>query len=172
MNKIELPYFPKFFDRYIHLVDVELFLAFEVYSPEKVFSKVVKLKSLKDRVYEEGKWTIKDILQHCIDTERVMAFRAMCFARNEQAVLPGFDENQYALNTTASTRTIDDLLEEYILLRQSTFTLFKSMNEKMLLNEGQANNTSIYPLALGYVVIGHAIHHMNVIEERYFPLLD
>ena len=171
MTKKNLPYLPPFFDRYINLVDADLFEAFEKYSPDRVYSRVEKLKALKDRVYEENKWTIKDILQHCIDTERVMAYRAMCFSRNEQTTLPGFDENEYAKNTTAQHRTINDLLEEFILLRKSTVSLFKHMDSKMLLNEGNANNTAIYPSALGYVIIGHALHHMKVIEEKYFPLL-
>ena len=171
MTKKDLPYLPEFFDRYINLVDADLFNAFEKYAPDRVYSRVEKLKSLKDRVYEENKWTVKDILQHCIDTERVMAYRAMCFSRNEQATLPGFDENEYALNTTATQRSVDDLLEEFIILRKSTVALFKHMNEKMLINEGKANSTNIYPLALGYVIVGHAMHHMKVIEEKYFPLL-
>ncbi|GGB88373.1 DNA damage-inducible protein DinB [Dyadobacter sediminis] len=163
---------PAFFDRYINLVeDIDLFEAFEKYTPDKVYSDKVKLTALGNRVYAEDKWTAKDILQHVIDNERIMAYRALRFSRNDKTELPGYDEAVLGANTTAVLRSVDDLMEEFNDVRKSTITLFKNMNDTMLLNSGTANKTEISPLALGFVIIGHPVHHMHVISERYFPLL-
>lgn len=163
---------PQFFDRYINLVkEDDLLQALKSYTPATVFAEVEKLKNLKDEVYAVGKWTIKDILQHCIDTERVMAYRALCISRNDKTSLPGFEENLYAENTYSHLRTVEDLLEEYALVRESTIRLFTFMDNTMIFREGLANNSPITPLALGFVAVGHPIHHNTIIEERYFPLL-
>lgn len=173
MNIKDLPFLPPFFDRYIaqipeHLDLHEVFVEFE---PKKVFAETEKLLRLGDRVYAPGKWTVKDILQHCIDTERVMAYRAMCISRAESVNLPGFEENLYAENTRAAERTVQDLLEEYEAVRSASRLLFQHMSPVMMLREGHANNTRITPLALAYVILGHPVHHMNVLKERYYPLL-
>jgi len=163
---------PPFFDRYINLVeDVDLFEGFTKYTPESVFAETEKLIALGDRVYAEGKWTVKDILQHVIDNERIMAYRALRFSRNDKTQLPGYDEAILAANTVAGHRTVDDLMEEFSELRRSTITLFKNMDKTMLTRMGNANQTEISPLALGFVILGHPIHHMNVIRDRYFPLI-
>ncbi|KAA6441209.1 DinB family protein [Dyadobacter flavalbus] len=163
---------PVFFDRYINRVeDMDLFEAFEKYTPDQVYSDKQKLAALGDRVYAEDKWTVKDILQHVIDNERIMAYRALRFSRNDKTELPGYDEAVLGANTIAALRSIDDLMEEFNDVRKSTITLFRNMNDTMLLNSGRANKTEISPLALGFVIIGHPVHHMNVISERYFPLL-
>lgn len=163
---------PPFFDRYINLIeDIDIFEGFEKYAPETVYQDAAKLAALEDRVYAEGKWNVKDILQHVIDNERIMAYRALRFSRNDQTQLPGYDEAILAANTVASRRTITDLLQEFSVLRQSTITLFINMDTTMLTRVGNANQTQITPLALGFVILGHPVHHMNVIRDRYFPLL-
>ncbi len=167
---------PQFFDRYINLVeDVELLDALESHSPEAVFSNLDTLEALGDKVYAPGKWTVKDIVQHCIDTERIMSYRALRFARNDQTPLPGFEENGYAQNTLADQRTLEDLLDEYEIVRASTVALFDNFNEEMLMRSGMGGSLSKVPIsvaALGFMVIGHAIHHQNIITERYLPLLQ
>jgi len=173
MNKSNINPMPQFFDRYINLVeDLDLFEAFEKYSPENVYSDVQKLIDLEDKVYAPGKWTVKDTLQHVIDNERIMAYRALRFSRNDKTNLPGYDEEILAAYTVASKRSVTDLIEEFSLVRQTSLLLFKNMNEDMILYTGTANHTQITPLALGYVIIGHPVHHMNIIRERYYPLLD
>ena len=163
---------PPFFDRYINLVeDIDLFEGFTKYTPEHVFSETQKMVALGDRVYAAGKWTVKDILQHVIDNERIMSYRALRFSRNDKVQLPGYDEEVLAANTIASQRTIESLTDEFAELRRSTVTLFKNMDQTMLMRMGNANQTEISPLALGFVILGHPVHHMNVIRERYFPLL-
>ncbi len=172
MKRSEIVPMPPFFDRYINLVeDIDLFEGFTKYTPESVFAETEKLIALGDRVYAEGKWTVKDILQHVIDNERIMAYRALRFSRNDKTQLPGYDEAILAANTVAGHRTVDDLMEEFSELRRSTITLFKNMDKTMLTRMGNANQTEISPLALGFVILGHPTHHMNVIRDRYFPLI-
>lgn len=172
MKRSEIVPMPPFFDRYINLVeDIDLFDGFAKYTPEYVFAETEKLDALGERVYAEGKWTVKDILQHVIDNERIMSYRALRFSRNDKTQLPGYDEAILAANTVASGRTISDLLQEFSELRQSTITLFRNMDKTMLTRMGNANQTEISALALGFVILGHPLHHMKVIRDRYFPLL-
>ena len=171
MTKDDLPFMPPFFDRYINLTEGDFLESLKKYSPAVVFKDTDQLLLLGDRVYEPGKWTVKDILQHCIDTERVMAYRAMAIARGENQALPGYDENLYAENTGASLRSVHDLMEEFIAVRRTTQILFKYMDNSALLREGNANGTVITPLALAFVIAGHAIHHQRILKERYYPIL-
>ncbi|GGC96492.1 DNA damage-inducible protein DinB [Flavobacterium lutivivi] len=120
-----------------------------------------------DYRYAEGKWTIKDILQHLIDAERVFAYRALRFARNDKTELPGFEEDDYVLEANANKRSIQDLLTELLIVRQSTLALFKSFNNEQLLHIGIASNNPMSVRALGFVIIGHQNHHQKVFEERY-----
>ncbi len=175
MKITDLPFLPLFFDRYIAQIPEHLDLrdAFEQFSSERIFgADIDHLTGLGDQVYAPGKWTAKDILQHCIDTERIMTYRALCISRGETLSLPGFEENLYAGNTAAASRTVGDLLEEYQVVRSATRMLFQHMSRDMILREGNANNIRITPLALAFMVLGHAAHHKNVLVERYYPLLD
>ncbi len=123
-----------------------------------------------DYAYAEGKWTIKELLQHIIDVERVFCYRALCFARKDTSPLPGFDENSWA--TTVSPRVAGrkwkDLLDEFMALRQSTEYLFGSFDEEELRNIGTASGHPINPLAIGYIIAGHLAHHLAIIKERYY----
>lgn len=120
-----------------------------------------------DYRYAEGKWTIKDILQHLIDAERVFAYRALRFARNDKTELPGFEEDDYVLEANANKRSIQDLLTELLIVRQSTLALFKTFSNEQLLRIGIASNNPMSVRALGFVIIGHQNHHQKVFEERY-----
>ncbi|WP_298394073.1 DinB family protein [Flavobacterium sp.] len=120
-----------------------------------------------DYRYAEGKWTIKDIIQHVIDTERIFAYRALRFARNDKTDLPGFEENDYANVATANQRSIMELLTEMSAVRHSSLLLFKSFNEAQLLNKGTANNNEMSVRALGFIMIGHQNHHQKIFQERY-----
>lgn len=168
----DMPELPNFFDRYIRKVDdLPLMTALRHYTPAAILSDKTSLRALGDQVYAPGKWTIKKIIQHMIDTERIMTYRALCFARNEKGKLPGFEEDDYAFHSDAEARTLDDLLEEWTALRVSTLHLFASFSDDMLNRKGNANGTEISVLAIGFVICGHPIHHQQVIKERYYPLL-
>jgi len=120
-----------------------------------------------DYRYAEGKWTIKDILQHLIDAERIFAYRALRFARKDATPLPGFDENTYVDAAQANHRSIQDLLTELAVVRQATLSLFKTFSEEDLKQMGTASNHPMSVRALGFVIIGHQNHHQHIFQERY-----
>lgn len=117
--------------------------------------------------YGEGKWTIKEIINHLIDSERVFCYRAMRFARADKTQLSGFDENDYTVASRANRRSLSSLLEEYKAVRQATITLFNSFDDKMLVAKGFAGSGEVSVRALGFLIIGHEKHHSNVVKERY-----
>lgn len=163
---------PVFFDRYIKLVPPGDLL--DALKQARSFDSLIDaptLDRLGDLRYAPGKWTVTDILQHLIDTERIMAYRALRIARNDKTPLPGFDEESFAGFTDAANRTVADLLSEFSQQRDSTIRLFSSFTDEMLLRSGTASNVTISTLALGFTLIGHAQHHANVLRERYLPLI-
>lgn len=117
--------------------------------------------------YAEGKWNIKEILQHIIDTERIFAYRALRIARLDETPLPGFDQDEYVLPSKASSRSFKGLLHEYLAVRIATLELFKSFDDEMLLAIGTASNSSLSVRAAGFIIVGHENHHIEVIKERY-----
>jgi uncharacterized damage-inducible protein DinB len=117
--------------------------------------------------YAEGKWTIKDIIQHLIDAEHVFSYRALRISRNDKTPLPGFNENDYVDSTNANARSIQGLLTEFSALRQSTLLLFKSFSEEQLKRMGIASNADVSVRAIGFIIIGHQKHHQKVFQERY-----
>ena len=117
--------------------------------------------------YAAGKWTIKEVLQHLIDAERVFDYRALCFARNEKTSLPGFDENEYAAHSHAGNRNWNSLVEEFLTLRRSTQQLFESLTPEALSNKGISNNNTMTAASLGFISVGHVYHHKKILEERY-----
>lgn len=121
-----------------------------------------------DYRYAEGKWTIKEIIQHIIDTERILAYRALRISRNDATPLAGFDENSYANNTIANKRSLQDLLTELSAVRHSNLLLFKSFSQEQLVRKGIASDQSISVRALGFMIIGHQKHHQKVFQEMYF----
>jgi hypothetical protein len=173
MTKADLPGMPPFFDRYINQIDDINVL--DALTQTATFDKLIgqeTLEALGDLRYAPGKWSVKDILQHIIDTERIMSYRALRIARNDKTPLPGFEEEFFADNTLASQRSVADLYDEYAAVRQSSILLFRSLDATMLIREGTASDKPISALALGYVLVGHARHHVTVIQERYVPLLS
>lgn len=117
--------------------------------------------------YAEGKWSIQEVLLHIIDSERIFAYRALCFARKETQPLPGFDENLYADNSNADHRNWDDLVEEFVTVRKSNEILFASFSPSQLEAEGIASDNPNYVLAIGFIMAGHVNHHTKVIRDRY-----
>jgi hypothetical protein len=163
---------PEYFVRYINLVpDIELLEAFE--KSIDVLQDIDRnsLTKLDDKRYAPDKWTVKDILQHIIDAERIFAYRALRFARNDNTRLPGFDENAFAVHTAANDRTIISLLEELIAVRKTTKIMYENFDPAILNKKGIASDKEISVLALGFTIIGHQMHHLQIIDERYIPLI-
>lgn len=117
--------------------------------------------------YAEGKWTVKEVINHVMDAERVFAYRAMRFSRNDQTALSPFDENLYAPEANAHSRSVQQLAKEMKRLKDTTIDLFSSLTPEMLQREGTASGKRISVLTLGYVIAGHEIHHNKILHERY-----
>lgn len=124
-------------------------------------------KAKENYAYASGKWTIKELLGHIIDTERIIAYRALRFARNDSQNLPGFDENEYVKYSHYSERSLESLAEEFALVRKANLFLFESFNEEELVRRGLANNNEVSVRALVYIIVGHLKHHQEVLKERY-----
>ena len=120
-----------------------------------------------DYRYAEGKWTAKELLAHMIDAERVFAYRALRFARNDKNVLNGFDEELYSKEMNISNRSIMQLINEYANLRASTVDLFTGFSDEMMKREGYVDRNKMSVEMIGYIIIGHEIHHKRVLKEKY-----
>jgi len=117
--------------------------------------------------YEEGKWTIKEIIQHLVDTERVFTYRALCIARKDKTLFPGYDQDKYAANCEANKRSMYSLMNEYKAVRLASIILFESFTEEMLTRIGIASNSNLSTRAVAFITIGHENHHCEIIRERY-----
>jgi len=117
--------------------------------------------------YAEGKWSIREMIQHIIDAERIFSYRALCFARGEKISLPGFEENDYAAASKADKRSKEELIEEFETVRKSIEQLYASFDDEQLKAVGVSNNNSISVNAIGFIISGHVQHHINVLKERY-----
>lgn len=120
-----------------------------------------------DFAYSEGKWTIKDILLHVIDTERIFQYRALRIARQDSTPLAGFEQDDYIAPANATKRSMESLIEEYKSVRQASITLFRSFNLSALMQIGEASGFPITVRAIGYILTGHENHHINIIKSRY-----
>jgi uncharacterized damage-inducible protein DinB len=117
--------------------------------------------------WAEGEWTIKEILGHIIDDERIYCYRALRFARNDTTELPGFEQDDYVLHSGANERDLEEILEEYTAVRNATITFFNSLEEKALKRAGVANGNIMSVRAAAYHIAGHELHHINSIKEHY-----
>jgi hypothetical protein len=160
--------FAPYYQKYIDLVQGEhINEVIQQYAqPIKSFYNSLP-ESKANYAYADGKWTVKELLQHVMDTERVFAYRALCISRNDQNAFPGFDENAYVPASKASFRNLTDLQIEFSAIRHSTNLLFQSFDEEQLQLKGTASNNPVTVNALGYILFGHYLHHKNILEERY-----
>ncbi len=160
--------FPKYFENYIPLVnegDVHQALLNNLVETKNLFKAIPPDK--ENFAYAEGKWTVKQVLNHVIDTERIFSYRALRFARlDPQQPLP-FEENHYAQHADVSLRSLEDILEEFEAVRLATILQFKHYPEEVMLRSGTTAAGNCTVLALGYTICGHAIHHNNVVKARY-----
>ncbi len=160
-------YFP-YFKRYVDLVpeeDLKTALNNQLPVISSLLNSITEEKSMY--AYDTGKWTLKELLQHMIDTERIFNYRALAISRKEEASLPGFDENGYAANSNANSRNWKDLTDEFLAVRKTTEYLYDSFNQEALDASGIASNNPVTVNSLGFTTIGHFYHHKKVMEERY-----
>jgi hypothetical protein len=168
MLKSNLPPHHPYLTHYINLVAQDELMNALNYSLEFLSSlSVADFHDKETYAYADGKWTVKEVLQHIIDTERIMAYRALRFSRKDATELPGFDENVYSDHSFANERPMQHILDELVLLRKSTIALYQSLNNEQLIYLGTANGNKNCAATLGFFTIGHALHHFNVVHERY-----
>ena len=117
--------------------------------------------------YAEGKWTLAEALVHMLDTERIFQYRALCIARNDKSEFPGFDQDAYVPVSNANNRSKKDLIDEYAAVRDSSITLFASLDEEALKRVGVASGSKMSVRALGFITSGHQAHHVRILRERY-----
>jgi hypothetical protein len=167
-NSLTKDEYSTFNSTYINAVDnVELVEELEICLHDFIkFVQNIPMDKFDYR-YEAKKWTIKDIIQHIIDAERIFAYRALRISRNDTTPLPGFDENEYVIQTNANSRSIQTLLTEFSAVRYASLLLFKSFSDAQLLLIGNASNSNVSVRAMGFIIIGHQKHHQKVFEERY-----
>ena len=167
-NKPDFKTVPEYYHQYINLVaEDDLTTALE----KQLLSTMLFLKTIPEEIgnfrYAENKWSAKEVLLHIMDTERIFTYRSLCISRNDKTNFPSFDENNYAPNSNAANRTMEEIILEYEALRRSTILLFRGFSPSMMDETGTANNFSITPRGIGWVIAGHELHHLNVIKERY-----
>lgn len=168
MARPDLSKVASFYHNYINLITHDdIVTAFKTETP-----KLIKFidgipASKQDYRYADGKWSIKELLQHMIDAERIFCYRALRFARKDTTPLSGFDENNYAANAKTENRKWDELVDEFKTVRKASEYMFCSFDEEQLNSTGISSNNSISVLAIGYIVVGHTLHHTNILKERY-----
>lgn len=160
--------YPSYFQTYLNLVDeTPLLTGLEAgMAITKAYFETLP-EIVHEHRYADGKWTPKEILLHLVDSERMFSYRALNFARTEDADLPGYDENRFAKNSRANDRSMSDLIGEYISVRIATLDLFRSFSEDIMLRRGRANGLVCSIRALGFIICGHEKHHRNIIADRY-----
>ena len=172
MTKSDIQTYPEYFQQYLDLAENKPYMQVLQDSMEEISEiPLEKWKAIGDTVYAEGKWTIKELLQHLIDSERVFAYRALAYARKDQQVMPSFDQEEYAAVMDVSQRTLDDLIEEFKLVRKGSIAMFASFREADMKRIGNHYAGKLSLLVIPYVIYGHQKWHFKVIEERYIPLL-
>ena len=158
----------EFFHTYLNTVKEDNLIKALKKSTKEIKELLEKIPSKKiDYAYAEGKWTIKELLQHIIDAERVFVYRALRFSRKDSTPLASFDENAWAAQSHVGHRKWEDMVKEFNTLRKSTELMFESFNDEQLLSVGIASGHPINVIALGFITAGHAAHHVKIIKERY-----
>jgi len=167
MNPLKSDEYPAIYSDYIETItgDVMELLNEQITAFPEFLASIPPGKS--EYAYAEGKWTIKEVVGHTIDTERVMAYRALRFARNDTKELIGFEPDDFVANARFNERSLESLSEEFVLVRKSNLMLFRSFNDHELARKGIASERLISVRAFLYIIAGHLNHHRNIIRERY-----
>lgn len=160
--------YPDYYDNYIPLVKENSVLEALKNNGAHITQLMSQLPAERENyAYASGKWTVKQVLCHLSDTERIFAYRALRFARKDTSVLSSFDENAFAEAAQLDQRHLKDLIAEFETVRNATISLFAGFSEEELLRSGRTNLGATTVLALGFAICGHASHHLHILRERY-----
>ncbi len=159
---------PNFYKNYVKQIEeTDLLQALRI-SGHRALELVHSISEEKaDFRYAPDKWTIRELLCHIVDAERIFAYRALRFARNDKTPLASFEENDYATQANAEGRSLQKIAAEMAHLRSSTIDLFESFTPEMLMRKGSVNNNELSVIALAFIIAGHETHHCHVLKERY-----
>lgn len=159
--------FPAYYNYYVSLSEGDLVsnLRKAHDTTQIILSRISETQA--ENAYEAGKWTIKEVVQHLIDAERIFAYRALCIARADATPLPGYDHEAYVGVSQANQRSMQSLMREFACVRDASIALFETLDTEMLARTGMANKTEVSAESIGRVIVGHEIHHMNIIKEKY-----
>ena len=158
----------EYYKNYIELVQTNSLLDELESSVISIYSLLTGISpELSDYRYAQGKWSIKELVQHLIDTEKIFNYRALRFVRNDNQELLGYDHDEYVKQSKVNNRSITDLLEELRLQRKLTMLFFGNLDKDDLLKMGMANSANLSVRAIGFIQVGHVLHHTRIIQERY-----
>lgn len=161
-----------YYGRYISLMpDGDFFLLLNKHFDETLEFLRKLTETQAGTRYEPGKWSIKEVLGHIIDNERIMSYRALRIARGDTTPLPGYEQDDYVRAANFDSRTLADILAEFQTARAATMALFRGLDEKALGRRGTASNLSVTVRALAYIIAGHERHHINILRTKYLPTL-
>jgi hypothetical protein len=168
MNRPESNEYDPYYERYISLVENRDIIDALASQPTQLQDLVTGLPEDKGRfAYDEGKWSIKDVLSHLIDGERMFAYRLFRVSRGDATPIEGFEQDGYIENAHANSRSFADLLDEFSLLRRANLMLIKNLTDEGWMRVGTANNARISARALIYIMAGHIDHHLRILREKY-----
>jgi hypothetical protein len=173
MTRPDFSTIPDFHKRYVeHVKDFDVLEALKI-SSKRTIDVVRSIPEDQGNYrYAPIKWSIKELLCHMMDTERILAYRALRFGRNDKTSLHGFEENDYAPEANAENRKVKQIVDEMERLRLTTLDLFVNFTPEMLMRKGLANNLELSVINLGYIISGHESHHLQILKERYLPGLQ
>ena len=165
---LNLETIPPFYKNYVKQIDEPDMLQALRISGHRMQELVHSIADNKaDFAYAPGKWTVRELLCHIMDAERIFCYRALRFARNDKTPLSGFEENDYAPQANSTGRSLQKIASEMSHLRASTIDLFESLTPEMLIRKGTANKNEISVVAIGFIISGHETHHRKILQERY-----
>ena len=168
MQRPEKNEYAPHYETYIGKVpDRDIFdlLSQQIKTVQDVFKNISEEKSLFG--YAQGKWTIKQLLGHVNDVERIFAYRALRFSRNDKTALPGFEQDEFINQSNFNNVKLSDLVDEFVKMRESNIAMFKNFSEEMWTRRGTASKNEMSTRAVPYVLFGHAQHHLDILKERY-----
>jgi len=159
---------PIYYHYYIDLIEENDLMYALIESKKTLLEDLNSIPSeLENYAYAEEKWSVKEVIRHIIDTERIFQYRALRFSRLDNTDLAGYDENKYIDNSKNLSYSLADLAEEFEHVRNATVHLFKGLTNEMLDFKGTANNTQVTTRGIGFMIVGHQLHHLKVLKERY-----
>lgn len=167
VSRPEKSEYAEYYEKYVSLVNGDILSVLKQNKTEtqNILTKISEEKSLFR--YAEGKWSIKELLGHIIDTERIFAYRALRFARNDQTPIEGFDQDPYIENANFDNCKFTDLIAEFALIREANILMFQNLPENAWMRFGIASDNPVSVRALAFMLAGHEQHHINILKERY-----